>query len=265
MIAEWHYGEGEPNNGPVSLEELKRLVGLGEIQPVDMVWKEGMPQWLPAASIEELFPGGQDAEDTVAGESADSPPGEGAGAITALWREHHAAILGLAAVCVGAIALAWFVILRPGDGLPDEVRLAMATLKANPTDPEAKLVVGKYRCFQQDDWDKGLPMLVQGSDAALKDLAVRDLRRPMKPGEQEKLADGWRDLAGDVAGLVWKGAQRRAVYWYRQAVPHLAEPAKAGVETRLKRLEDRPPDFEVLARVQKRIPMNRVPRLGARA
>jgi len=56
MTAEWHYGEEEPSNGPVSLEELKQLVASGQVQPTHMVWKAGMPEWRAAGDVEELFP-----------------------------------------------------------------------------------------------------------------------------------------------------------------------------------------------------------------
>lgn len=56
MTAEWHYGEEEPSNGPVSLEELKQLVASGQVQPTYMVWKAGMPEWRAAGEVEELFP-----------------------------------------------------------------------------------------------------------------------------------------------------------------------------------------------------------------
>ena len=56
MTAEWHYGEEEPSNGPVSLEELNQLVASGQVQPTHMVWKAGMPEWRAAGDVEGLFP-----------------------------------------------------------------------------------------------------------------------------------------------------------------------------------------------------------------
>ena len=52
MAAEWHYGQGEEQHGPVPLEELKQLVASGQVQPTDMVWNADMPDWLPARDVE---------------------------------------------------------------------------------------------------------------------------------------------------------------------------------------------------------------------
>ena len=55
MAAEWHFGQGEEQHGPVPLEELKQLVASGQVQPTDMVWNADMPDWLPAKDVAELF------------------------------------------------------------------------------------------------------------------------------------------------------------------------------------------------------------------
>ena len=49
-----------------------------------------------------------------------------------------------------------------------EAKAALAALKDNPRDPDANLVLGKHLCFAKDDWEKGLPMLARGSNAALR-------------------------------------------------------------------------------------------------
>src|SRR6185295_1206031 len=42
--------------GPVSWQELRRLVEVGQLDPTDMVLPEGGKRWLPAESIDGLFP-----------------------------------------------------------------------------------------------------------------------------------------------------------------------------------------------------------------
>ena len=42
--------------GPVSEEQLKQLAASGQLQPSDLVWKEGMSHWMAASSITGLFP-----------------------------------------------------------------------------------------------------------------------------------------------------------------------------------------------------------------
>ena len=53
----------------------------------------------------------------------------------------------------------------------EELQEARAALAKDPKDPKASLVLGQYLCFSKGDWEKGLPLLAQGSDASLKGLA----------------------------------------------------------------------------------------------
>lgn len=55
MIA-WYYAKDGRQNGPVSLEELIRLLATGTISAGDLVWREGMAAWTPAGEIPELAP-----------------------------------------------------------------------------------------------------------------------------------------------------------------------------------------------------------------
>jgi antitoxin component YwqK of YwqJK toxin-antitoxin module len=57
MANEWHYSKNGKRFGPVSVQRLKELAARGEIGPADLVWKEGMPQWVPASKIKGLLPG----------------------------------------------------------------------------------------------------------------------------------------------------------------------------------------------------------------
>ena len=52
----WFYATGGQQNGPVSQEELIRLVGIGTVKATDLVWCEGMPNWIPAGEVEALAP-----------------------------------------------------------------------------------------------------------------------------------------------------------------------------------------------------------------
>src|ERR671924_206222 len=56
MAEMWYYTSEGKQMDPVSIKELKRLVGDGVLKPTDMVWKEGMPRWIRASSVKELFP-----------------------------------------------------------------------------------------------------------------------------------------------------------------------------------------------------------------
>ena len=52
---EWYYGQDGVQRGPVTLAELRALVRTGQISPDDLVWFEGMPDWLPARDAAALW------------------------------------------------------------------------------------------------------------------------------------------------------------------------------------------------------------------
>jgi WD40 repeat protein len=111
---------------------------------------------------------------------------------------------------------------------------ALEALKKDPNDAEANLIAGKYLCFRKGDWEKGLPLLAKGSDAALAALARKDLAAAADASAQVPAADGWWDRAEAEKGWEKKPEQQRAAYWYKQALPGLQGIAQAKAETRLK-------------------------------
>ncbi len=52
---EWYYTNNRQPIGPVSVEQLRQLVSRGSVQANDLVWKEGMADWVPASSVANLF------------------------------------------------------------------------------------------------------------------------------------------------------------------------------------------------------------------
>ena len=56
MTELWYYTSEGKQMDPVSMHELTRLVADGVLKPTDMVWTEGMPRWIRASSVKELFP-----------------------------------------------------------------------------------------------------------------------------------------------------------------------------------------------------------------
>ena len=67
-IMEWYYAKHGKQEGPVPVERLRAMIASGEVGPSDLVWREGMPEWIPAARATELSsPGSVDS----------SPPDEG--------------------------------------------------------------------------------------------------------------------------------------------------------------------------------------------
>ncbi len=65
MADQWYYSKQGQRVGPVSEAQLQQLVASGQLQPTDLVWKQGMTNWTSASNA-GLFP--------CAAESAGPPP-----------------------------------------------------------------------------------------------------------------------------------------------------------------------------------------------
>jgi hypothetical protein len=52
----WYYARGESEQGPISTAQIKALAAAGALKRDDLVWKEGMENWLPAGEVNELYP-----------------------------------------------------------------------------------------------------------------------------------------------------------------------------------------------------------------
>lgn len=55
MSEQWYYTRNKQQQGPVTFDQLKQLAAAGQLLPTDMVWKEGLPQWLAASGVSGLF------------------------------------------------------------------------------------------------------------------------------------------------------------------------------------------------------------------
>lgn len=51
----YYVGKDGRQSGPFTLEELRAMVGKDQLHVDDLVWKEGMPQWVQAGSLPGLF------------------------------------------------------------------------------------------------------------------------------------------------------------------------------------------------------------------
>lgn len=54
MSNEYFYARGEEQFGPVSSQQLRQLANTGQLLPTDLIWKEGMADWVPAERIRAL-------------------------------------------------------------------------------------------------------------------------------------------------------------------------------------------------------------------
>jgi hypothetical protein len=116
-------------------------------------------------------------------------------------------------------------------------RLAADTLQEQPEDAGANLALGKYLCFWKGKWAEGLPRLAQGSDQVLQALAERDLAEPQDPTARAKLGDAWFQLASRQEGPARAPLLRRALHWYREALPGLNGFNQTRVEKRIRELD----------------------------
>lgn len=48
---EWYLAREGKQVGPVSDLELRKIVELGHLRPTDLVWRQGLPEWTPAAKV----------------------------------------------------------------------------------------------------------------------------------------------------------------------------------------------------------------------
>jgi hypothetical protein len=55
MASEWYYTTNRQQMGPVSWEELQQLAERGLLKPQDLVWTDGMPEWVKASRQQGLF------------------------------------------------------------------------------------------------------------------------------------------------------------------------------------------------------------------
>ena len=51
----YHYAKDGVQHGPARADELQRLVATGQLGPDDLIWTEGMPDWVKADTIRWLF------------------------------------------------------------------------------------------------------------------------------------------------------------------------------------------------------------------
>lgn len=47
----WYYAKGGSQQGPVSTEDLQAKVSAGELAASDLVWRDGMKDWLPVTQV----------------------------------------------------------------------------------------------------------------------------------------------------------------------------------------------------------------------
>jgi|AntRauTorcE11897_2_1112592.scaffolds.fasta_scaffold99110_1 hypothetical protein len=65
----WYYSKNGEQKGPISREELSAMKSSGEVITTDLVWKEGMSDWLPLGQVDEFGGGGPPLTSTASVEN----------------------------------------------------------------------------------------------------------------------------------------------------------------------------------------------------
>ncbi|HEY7428600.1 MAG TPA: DUF4339 domain-containing protein [Gemmataceae bacterium] len=113
MANEWHYTlNGQQAAAPVSATQLKMLATSGQLKPTDLVWQDGMLDWVPASALKGLFPSGKSLGDSSVVPPASSKPADGhktrKPAVPFDWANMHPAVVLLLTVAtVGVFGLVY--------------------------------------------------------------------------------------------------------------------------------------------------------------
>lgn len=79
-----------------------------------------------------------------------------------------------------------------------DAKAALQVLASNPDDPDANRAVGRFRCFQSNQWILGLPHLAKSGQPGLVEAAQLELAPGREPKDLLKIAQAW-DKAAEAA------------------------------------------------------------------
>jgi len=129
--------------------------------------------------------------------------------------------------------------------LDEQFHTSETALAQSPDDPQANLTVGRWYCFVQENWERGLPLLAKGGDAQLRTAAQRDLAAATpSPTAMVQLGHQWWEVANREGAATQPGAFRRAAFWYLQALKNpLSGKLREVAELRVAKLQDLPPSL----------------------
>ena len=126
------------------------------------------------------------------------------------------------------------------DDLRKQVELAemaRARLKTDPENAKANLALGRFLCFNKDEWDEGLPHLAKGDDEKLKEVAIKEIAKPTEAAAIEEIAELWFALSANANTAEKPAMLDRAKELYGTAVRDLPPLAKLKVEKRIGEIE----------------------------
>ena len=114
---QWYFAQGGQQSGPITRGELDRMLVSGSLAASDLVWRDGMQDWVAASTIPGLLPS-----------PVPAPASPDAGSVTAVPREGRAPGES-AATRPAADAHAVSVVPPEEKSLPDEKQTATRPLR----------------------------------------------------------------------------------------------------------------------------------------
>jgi hypothetical protein len=219
----WYYARGESEQGPISTAQIKALAATGALKRDDLVWKEGMANWLPASEVKELYPAAEPKKNSP--EKAAASPETATPAAAPRTRQrflveeadlkHHVGNLGRGLVVFGVLMV---LMARGCDSLGQR---KVARLQAISVSAEAKFLrdweVAKARLEDEQLSINERPNPTEADQKRLQmiteEIATLD---EQQRNEQRKLRQGrWREY--EVAAESAETANQIASYWRRMA------------------------------------------------
>ena len=123
-----------------------------------------------------------------------------------------------------------------GKAKTSPVIAAAIILLEKPIDPNANLAVGRFFCFDQANWEVGLPLLAFGADADLKRAAELELAKPGEAVKKKAVGDLWYDLGMKAKKPLKEPLLTRGLFWYQQAKTGLTGAVKDQVAKRIEEI-----------------------------
>lgn len=130
------------------------------------------------------------------------------------------------------------------------VKDSLTTVQTRHDDLRANADAGRFLCLVKNDWDRGLPLLINGDDRDLKALAELEYKKPAAHKEQLALGHLWWEAAARRDRADGLHYQARARHWYLKALARCKPEEKATLARDLVPRIDSVPTRPISLRVQ---------------
>ena len=190
MASEWYYAKGDEKFGPVTDAELTSIAQSGELSPDDLVWNDGMPEWMPVGKIDGLLPKQSKSKPPPLPLSSETcqtaTPDTGTGTSPN------------AATPQNTMAAAWSSFVSTAKATAQlAAKQAEKTKLTTITLPAAYRPLGKY-CHESQQYRAEFSDLFQQLDAIKTKLAAITAKQNEKPSTPQSVTDRAKATAGNA-------------------------------------------------------------------